>query len=192
MKHTFIKTVLFVLFAGASLLLSEQRADAQKLGVSTNAVDYLYFGTLNAEAQYALAQHWSVSASFRYNPFTYKEGSEEQFQQRQRTANIGSRYWTWNTYSGWWFAAKAQWQEFNEGGIATLETSEGDRYGAGLSAGYTIMLNKNFNIDLGLGLWGGYEVYTTYACPNCGRIVESGEKSFILPNEASISLLYIF
>lgn len=183
------KLILLLLCA---LCLSHFSASAQKLSVATNAVDYMYFGTLNAEGQFALAQHWSLSAAFRYNPFTFKNNTDDQFQNRQRTFSLGSRYWTWNTFSGWWFSLKGQWQEYNEGGVASLETSEGDRFGAGLGAGYTLMLNKHFNIDFGLALWGGWETYTVYACPNCGRIMDEGSRTFFKPNEALISLLYVF
>lgn len=187
------KRIAYITITLLSLLfMAEKSSNAQTIGLATNAVDYLYFGTANAEAQIALAQHWSIAAGFRYNPFTFREDTSKQFQQRQRCFYLGSRYWTWNTYSGLWFSLRGQWQEYNEGGLATLETSEGDRFGAGFSVGYTIMLNEHFNIDLGLGIWGGYDKYTVYACPNCGRIVEQGGKSFVAPNEALLSLLYVF
>jgi hypothetical protein len=34
--------------------------------------------------------------------------------------------------------------------------------------------------------------YRVYSCPLCGRILESGSKTFFLPNEAILSLVYVF
>ncbi len=85
-----------------------------------------------------------------------------------------------------------QYQEFNDAAPITLETSEGDRYGAGLSGGYSKMLGRHFNLDFGLGLWTGYTTYVTYACPTCGRIIGSDKRLFILPNDLMIALSYIF
>ena len=35
---------------------------AQDVSITTNLADYADFGTLNVEASYALAQHWSILA----------------------------------------------------------------------------------------------------------------------------------
>ena len=53
------------------------------------------------------------------------------------------------------------------------------------------MLNEMWNLDLGMGFWGGYKKYTRYACPLCGVTVDQGEKAFILP-DARIAIQLIF
>ena len=164
---------------------------AQDWSLSTNIAAYADFGTLNAEVGYAFSRHWNAAAAVRYNPFTF-ESDGEPVQSRQRTFAAGARYWPWHIYSGWWLSGKMQYQEFNEAEPVSLETSEGDRYGAGIAGGYSKMLGRHLNLDIGIGLWTGYTRYVTYACPTCGRIIGSDDKLFVLPNDLMIALSYIF
>lgn len=166
-------------------------ARAQNASVSTNIVGYADFLTINAEASYAVARHWTANAGFMFNPWTFNSqwgGARNE----RRTAYAGARYWLWNVYSGWWFGAKAQWEEYSRGGIRSPQTEEGDAYGAGASAGYSLMLHRNVNLDLGVGLWGGYKTYTVYRCPTCGKIEDSGAKTFLMPSDVSLSLMFTF
>ena len=113
-------------------------------------------------------------------------------QARQRTVSLGGRYWPWHIHSGWWLSGKAQYQEYNRGGLTEAETSEGDRIGGSLGGGYTYMLSPSLNLEIGAGVWAGYERYTTYACPECGRVVGQGERRFVLPNDFLLGLVYVF
>lgn len=180
--------LLLVLVAG---LLTGVGLRGQELSVSANMIDCLDRGTMNLEASCGIARHWTVSAGVKYNPFTFGKGDESR-QDRQRLASAGARWWPWHVYSGWWLGAKLQYQEYNSGGFRSPTTSEGDRYGGGVSAGYTYMISPHFNLDFGLGMWSGYDRYTAYACPRCGRIVESGAKMFVLPNDLLLSVTYLF
>lgn len=166
-------------------------AHAQKLQISTNAVGLMCLGTLNAEINYAVAKNWSVGISGRYNPFTYGQ-KEKQFQMKQRCVSAFARWWPWHIYSGWWVAGKAQWQEYNVGGILSPETEEGNRYGAGLTAGYSYMITPHINVEMGLGFWGGVKQYSVYSCPTCGKKLDGGSKAFILPNDIVIAFSYVF
>ena len=166
-------------------------ASAQKWSIGTNAVEWLNLGTVNAEGSVAAGRHASVGVGFRYNPWTFG-GEEKQLQNKQRSAYVYGRWWPWFIYSGWWLQGKGQYSEYNQGGIFSRETEEGDAYGAGIAAGYTLMLHRQLNIEFAAGIWGGYKTYTVYACPTCGRIVDSGAKAFILPDNIAVSLLYIF
>lgn len=167
--------------------------NAQKFSVSTDVLDYACLGTLNADFSYAFSRHWSLVAGARYNPFTFgKDGSQSQFQLRQQSYALGARFWPWHIWSGWWFAAKMRWQEYNQGGILSSRTDEGDRYGAGLYAGYTHMLAPHLNIEFGLGLWSGADVYRSYSCPSCGLTLDQGTRVFLLPDDIMISLAYVF
>ncbi|MCQ2220270.1 MAG: DUF3575 domain-containing protein [Prevotella sp.] len=183
-----MKRILSILL----LILSVQMAClAQSASVSTNIVGYADFLTINAEASYGVARHWSIDVGFMYNPWTFKSEWGGACNER-RTVYAGTRYWPWNVYSGWWIGAKAQWEEYSRGGIRSPQTEEGDAYGVGASAGYSLMLHRNLNLDFGLGLWGGYKKYTVYRCPTCGKIDESGAKAFIMPSDVSVSLMFTF
>jgi len=164
---------------------------AQEFAVSTNVADYANGGTLNVEASMGLARHFTVNAGAKYNPFEYGQGDDLKLL-NQRTFSVGSRWWPWYIYSELWLGVKAQYQEFRTGGLRSQETREGDRYGGGLAIGYSKLMGKHFNIDVGVGLWGGYEVYTKYTCQTCGSIVEQSQGPFILPNDFILGVNYIF
>jgi len=182
-----------IILAVAAFILPSLKSEAQTVSLSTNLLDYACLGTLNADVSYSLSRRWSVTAGARYNPFTFRKGDpDKQFQLRQQSYSIGARLWPWHTWSGWWFAGKMRYQEYNTGGIRSLETREGDRFGAGLYAGYTYMLTSHLNIEFGLGLWSGLDVYRCYSCPVCGVTLESGKTHFILPDDIMISLAYVF
>ena len=183
-----MKKILVILTA---LLLSYIPVQAQKFSISTDLLGYAALGTMNLDASCALSRRWSLVAGVRYNPFTFSS-DEGQFQLRQQSYSIGARLWPWHIWSGWWFSSKLRYQEYNMGGILSSETEEGDRFGAGLYSGYTYMMSSHFNLEFGLGLWAGFDKYRKYSCPACGITVEEGDRAFILPDDITVSLVYVF
>ena len=191
----FVLPVLCLLLAGS--------LQAQVFSLSTNVLDWANLGTINAQAGLAFSQHLSLHAGARYNNWNF--GSAEKgtaFQNRARSASLGLRYWPWNVYSSWWMSARAQVEEYNRGGLLRRPlTEEGLAAGMGLGVGYSRMLDRHWNLDLGLGGWFGKAWYTQYRCPRCGRVV-SGEDGtpvrgatrwFLQPsNELQVSISYIF
>ena len=168
-------------------------ADSGRFTMSTNLLDYMKLGTMNIDASCALSRHWSIIAGARYNPFTFNEGDgQKQFQYRQRSFSAGARWWMWHCGTGWWFAGKLRYQEYNVGGIFSPETEEGDRGGLGLYAGYTYMLSPSWNFELGVGMWGGGAWYRTYSCPSCGMTIDSGATWFARPDDIMMSFVYVF
>ena len=192
------KLVLVVIL----LTLGAVAATAQTWAVAVNTADAVELGTLGIEGSAAVGHHWSIHAGAKVNPWTFgrrdtnngmfSEPNPDQKQNRKQVYAVGARWWPWNVYSGWWAGAKGQYQEFNRGGVLTETSQEGDAFGAGFAGGYSLMLKEHWNLDFGLGFWTGWMKYTTYACPSCGKVVDEGQKWFILPNEAILSLVYIF
>lgn len=188
-----MRRVKLILVALLMTSLSGGVLKAQKYSLSTNLLECARLGTLNIDASYAIDRHWSLTAGARYNPFTYHKGdSEKQFQARQQSYAVGARLWPWHIMSGWWFGAKTRWQEYNIGGIISPQTREGDRFGGGLYAGYAHMLAPFLNIEFGLGLWAGADIYKVYSCPSCGLTLDNGVKGFVLPDDITIALVYVF
>ena len=190
MKMKIARLVLTIMLFAVSLT-----ASAQKFAVSTNTLDIINLGTINLQANYAVAQHWTLTLQGRYNNWSF--GSVEKgnpFQNRSRGGALGARYWFWYTYSGWWVAANARFDEYNRGGLFGMtETEEGRALGAGLAVGYSRMLSEHWNLDFGLGAWAGGTKYTTYACPRCGMLLDQGTKFFALPSpDCQVSFVYIF
>ena len=54
------------------------------------------------------------------------------------------------------------------------------------------MLPPHLNVSIGGGGWGGLQRYTIYSCPVCGITEGSGEKTFILPNDLTLAISYVF
>lgn len=182
-----------VLLALLLMAFAEGVMRAQKFSLSVNLIECARLGTLNLDASYALGRHWSVTAGARYNPFTYYKGNlDKQFQARQQSYAVGARLWPWHIMSGWWFGAKTRWQEYNVGGVRSRQTREGDRFGGGLYAGYAHMIAPHLNIEFGLGVWAGADIYKVYSCPSCGLTLDDGVKGFILPDDITIGLVYVF
>ena len=166
---------------------------AQKISVSTNLLGYAALGTMNADVSYSLSRRWSLTAGAVYNPFTFRKGDpDRQFQIRQQSYSLGARIWPWHALSGWWFASKVRYQEYNMGGVVSRITQEGDRVGMGLYAGYTHMLSDHFNLEFGAGVWTGADFYMRYSCTTCGITVGAGTKPFVLPDDFAVSVVYVF
>lgn len=168
-------------------------AEARKFVLSTNVLDYANFGTLNVEGGFGIARKWSLGVSAKYNPFVFNRGIPgKQVQNKQQSYAAGVKYWPWHVWSGWWVAANLRYQEYNAGGIVSQKTEEGDRFGAGLSAGYSLMVHPHLNLDFGLGLWTGWSSFIRYSCPSCGTTETRGKKVFLLPDNILLSLVYVF
>ena len=185
MKH---KSIITLLLAVLPVL-----GRAQNWSVSTNVLDYVSLGTMNAEVSAGVGRRVTIEASARVNPWTFHKGDpSRQMQNRHQTYALGMRYWPWHIYSGWWISADAQYQEYNRGGIISQKTEEGDAFGLSAGAGYSLMLHEKLNLDFGVTLWAGQKTFISYACPSCGRITDKGSKWFVTPNEIRVAIQYIF
>lgn len=181
------------LCAAVALLLGmSATASAQRFNISTNLLEYANLGTLNVDASVGVAKNWSVGAGVRYNPFSYSSEKRGVFYSRQQSYAVGARYWPWHINSGWWFGSKLRYQEYSRGGLRSDGAEEGDRYGVGIYAGYSYMLFPHFNMEFGLGMWGGGASYRQFSCPVCGVTEAEGGRMFILPDDILISLVYVF
>ena len=198
----YMKKLFLIPFIVFLLMASGAVATAQTWAVAANAADMMDLGTIGVEGSVAVAQHWSIHAGAKVNPWTFNrhntwnglfsEPDPDQKQSRKQTYAIGARWWPWNVYSGWWVGGKAQYQEYNRGGIITKTAEEGDAFGAALSGGYSLMLKEHWNLDFGLGVWGGWTNYRKYEYPENGKLIDQGHKWFFLPNEVILSIVYIF
>lgn len=182
---------IIIAAVAALLMAAALPAAGQNVGIATNLADYVSYGTLNISASMASSPHWTLEAQAKYNPFTFGAPGEEDFS-RRRQFSAGSRYWPWHVFSGWWLSGSLRYQEFSRTADGSPVTTEGDRFGGSIGAGYSYMLGKHFNLDLGMGVWGGYQLYTDYSCAVCGDVLSRGAKYFFLPDEFVVALSYIF
>ena len=185
-----------LLIIGILGLLLPLTCRAQMWTVQTNVLDWAALGTINAEVGMSVSQHFSVVAGGRINPWEFQTHDPDAIvRNQQKTAYLGVRYWPWYVNSGLWFAAKAQYMaSFSNTGIWRKALKEGrNGFGGGLSAGYTFMLSKHFNLEAGIGGWAGvFNEYGFYSSPEKNSVREEGKKTFIYPDQLSLSFVYVF
>ena len=130
------------------------REEDRNWALSLNLVDYARLGTVQGSLQYGISRRVSIDAAARVN-------------RRSQTFSAGARWWPWYIYSGWWVK-----------GLAQIENRE-EAYGAGLSLGYSLLLSRWLNLDLGIGGWGG-------------RKGTADRSWFLAPNEITAALMFVF
>ena len=170
------------------------RSESKNVAVSTNVFDWGDFGTINAEVDYAVSRYITLQADLKYNPWEFKSGNQniKAVYNKQMSAAIGVRYWPWYVFSGWWICGKVQYTDYSITGVWRPALDTGKALGAGLSAGYTFMLTKNLNLEVGAGFWGGGLLqHAVYHSPG-GDLREQGPKGFIAVNDIKISVQWLF
>lgn len=181
----FMKRLLIVL---SFLLVTAFTGRAQIVSVQTNVLDYAALGTLNLQAQVSFAQNYSVFVDGRINPWKFGN-AEDPMQLAHKKLSAGLRFWPWYVYSGWWVGASVQWSDFTRRKIFKLPNVVAKNgVGGGLSFGYSFMLHKNLNLDLGAGVCvTRYSSYVVNDIPD-----NKGSQTFVEPDFLSVSLVYVF
>jgi hypothetical protein len=186
------RTLYILIFS----ILGVATANAQnaKFALSTNALDWANYGTANLELGVGVAQHLSLQAGVKYNPweFTAKD-LDIPVRNNQTTAFVGVRWWPWYVLSGWWVGAKVQYSDYEKTGVWRPALENGVKVGGGLSFGYTLMVHKHINIEFGAGMWGGSQLkYDLYCCTKCMEVRSTGKRGFFGLDDASVSLMFVF
>ena len=64
--------------------------------------------------------------------------------------------------------------------------------GAGLSYGYSWILDRHWNLEATIGFGYNYVDFQKYECINCGSKVDEGDTHYIGPTKAAVNLIYVF
>lgn len=170
-----------------------------KFDISTNLFDWADLGTVNLDFGVALSRHFSFQIGGKYNnwEFANTKGPIFLVKNQQKSGSLGFRYWPWYVFSGWWVSAKAQYCDYSLTGIKDQEFDEGTAVGGGLSTGYSWMLGKHFNLEFGVGFWGGRLLdQNVYGCPgdcyDADDTIKSGPRNFLAVNDINISFHWLF
>lgn len=185
MKKLFTVIILTLLLASG--------LKAQKVSLSTNFVDWAALGTVNAEGGLSISQHFSLTCGVRYNPWSFTSDDRE-IKNQQTIISLGTRYWPWYVFSGWWVSGKVQYMDFTNTGIWRPALHEGKgAMGFGLGGGYTRMISKHLNLDVGIGLWGGV-MREHHIWNSTSKIYERNgvSKGFIYPDDITVGIMYVF
>jgi len=180
-------------------------ARGQNFSVSTNVADWADFITMNVELGIPLAQHFSVHAQTRINPWVFgiKEGEASYddivdlekagFLKKKTQVGLSARYWPWYVFSGFWVKGKLQFSSYDRGGkFLGAERKIGDAFGGGLGVGYTFMLSTNWNIEAGAGFWGGMTHESVRENVVTPKAPDAVWKRFIALDEIVVAFVYVF
>lgn len=168
-------------------------AGAQRLTVSTNLVDWANLGTANAEIGFSVSQHISLVAGGKFNGWDFST-DERAMYNKNLVGYAGLRYWPWYVNSGLWLQFKGQYADYEISGTWRHAVDQGRAVGGGISLGYTFMLSKSINFELGAGGWGGYLLeHNVYECSDCKVLrPESGPGAFVDLDNITAAFVFVF
>ena len=188
-RKLLLKIVLTTIMAAGFAISSH----AQKLSLSTNLVEWGNYGTINLDGGMSVSQHFSLFAGVKYNPWEFRTSYGMLVFNQQATVNAGVRYWPWYVFSGWWLGAKVRYTDFEQSGVLRPKYFDGKSIGAGLSAGYTWMLNKHINLEVAAGIWGGRHLeYKVYRTVSSMHLLKDGPRNFYGLDDVAVTLMYVF
>lgn len=158
-----------------------------QISIGTNLLSWAYFGTANLETSINIGRHLSFFVGGRYNSLEFETKAYKEIFHKQTTGYAGIKWWPWFVNSGWWVGLKGQYSDFSTAGVMSSYQKDGVAVGGGLSGGYSFMLGKHFNLELGAGIWGGtYLEYSNFEKPN------DKPGMFVKIDNIQVSFLYYF
>ena len=180
-----MKKIISIYALMIALCLFSGSLHAQFYSVSTN-IPALGTATINMEASMTLDRKYSLHLPVYYNPFVF--GGNKKIQ--NFTVLPGVRSWMLESYTGGFVGANAigskyhfTWKDYRYEGMA---------FGAGVSAGYALMLSPRWNLEVEAGVGLVYADYTKSLCDKCGRKVSDENRWYAVPNKVAVSLVYLF
>lgn len=184
-----IKKVLLLLFT----LLVPSAISAQHIGIKHNFLgDAVRSPNLGVEV--GLGGKITFDLYGAYNPFGKPENRLKHWLVQPEI-----RFWSCERFNGFFWGIHAFTGQFSVAGekwpllFSTFKSHryEGDLYGGGLSIGYQWLLSNRWSLETTVGVGYVYFDYDRYKCKNCSPKEKSGNKNYLGPTRAAISLIYI-
>lgn len=179
------------------LYLFVATAASAQIAVKTNVpLDVLRMP--NAAVEVALTRKFTADLTGYYNPWKFSDDKQHKVAMIQPEL----RYWLCDVFNGHFFGLHFMGGAYNTMGFEPplfplWDDMEDYRYkgwfaGAGLSYGYSWILDRHWNLEATLGFGYNYVDYKKYECINCGSKVDEGDTHYIGPTKAAINLIYVF
>ena len=178
-----------------TVLLCAGKLGAQTVAVKSNLLaDMLTSPNLGVEVR--LSERFTLEAGFHYNPFS--AGSDKRWKHWFVQPEL--RYWMCQPYGGHFFGAGLMYGVYNVGKIklpfgmfsgVRSARYEGYFTGAGLTYGYHFILSPHWSIEASIGAGFLHTGYKRYRCLHCGEKTGSGNKNYLAPTKAAVSLVYM-
>lgn len=192
-----VKMALLILFA----VSSTEMCMAQKFAAKTNLLDDALLD-INIGGELTIAPKWSIDVPVSLNFWTVHNSHVW----KHWAVQPGARYWFCEPYTGHFVGVHAHGVQYNLGNFdlpvkifgTDFHNLRDSRYqgwgvGAGVSYGYSWLLNRHWNLEAEIGIGYLWTKYDRYECVGCGRKVESGKThNYFGPTKAAINLVYVF
>lgn len=171
-----------------------------RVAVKTNLLYGATTFTPNLGIEIGLGRHTTLDVSGSYNWFNLKEKRNNNKKSVHWIVQPEFRYFLCEKFNGHFFGVHALYSNYNIGGHnlpmlfgkgSKAFRHEGNAYGAGLSYGYQLMLNRSWNLEFNVGVGYLHLQYDKYDCPTCGNKLGRETKNYFGPTKAGISLIYI-
>ena len=169
---------------------------AQDVALKTNLL-YWLTTTPNLAMEFGVGEKSTVELSVGYNPWTL---NKEENRKIKHIAVIPEyRYWLCEPFNGHFFGVHAGYTYYNLSAVRILPfgdaSTKDHRYqgwgiGAGLSYGYSWILNDRWSIEATVGFGYIYTNLDKYQCATCGYFRDDMDHHYVGPTNAGISLIY--
>lgn len=168
-------------------VFTTKRSEAQFYSASTN-LPVLATGSINAELSMTLNRNWSLHLEGSVNPWKI-----EQFRIQHLAIRPAIRWWTSESYRGWFMGAHFCGAYAHIGIPKWMDKKyEGVTMGGGLDLGYAWAIDTRWNIELGLGAGAYYLDMWSGKCHTCSYRTEELSKWIFIPDKLSLSVVYLF
>lgn len=179
-----------------ALLSCAGKAGAQTVAVKSDLLTGGMLASPNLGVELKLSERFTLETGVHYNPFP--AGGDKRWKHWFVQPEL--RYWMCQPYGGHFFGANLMYGVYNVAkarlpfglfkGVRS-ERYEGDFTGVGISYGYHFILSPRWGLETSIGVGFLHTRYERYRCAHCGEKTGSGNRNFIAPTKASISLVYM-
>lgn len=181
-------------------ILSSLPARSQDVAVKTNLI-YDALLTLDLGAEVSVAPKWTVELTGNLNAWAIDNKRWKQWNLMPE-----ARYWFCQAFAGHFVGAHLIGGQYNFGHIdlpfKMLGTDfrklkdyrfQGWMAGAGISYGYTWLINRRWSMEAEIGLGWIYTRYDQFECHDCGqRVKRNRPHNYAGPTKAALNLIYNF
>lgn len=157
---------------------------AQSYSVGSNIMG-LVTGSLNLELSASLNRRLSLHLPLSWNPLQFGDNKKI----KHMMLSPGLRLWSWHSYSGFYAGTQIVLMRYNCG-LNSLRY-DGKGYGFSLSAGYSKMVSRRWNLDFEIGAGVFRLKHDCFERRVCGEYLYSEDKLKLLPGRLSVNLVYL-
>lgn len=193
------KTVLVAVCALLLATFLPSDCQAQQVALKTNLL-YDATTTPNLGLEMGVGKKHSMQVFYGLNPFKFNHGADRKYL-KHWIVNPEYRYWFCHRFNGSFVGVHAFGGEYSATNIKMPlgwwkelrdHHFEGWYIGGGISYGYQWVLSQHFNFEAAIGLGAAYINYEKFKCADCKYKEGSGDKTYVGPTKAALSLVYMF